>query len=352
MISGWTFIFVEFAAVDTTEDWRPTAVQMDLEIFTFASVSVFIFGMFFGLLELRLFENRYANKSFIRKLFFKFLIYGAIVTSIIFLTFPIAVSMDFDVGVFSNVVWQKYINFFFSLTHLSTLVQLFVAIVLSLFYSEISSYMGSGALQNFLTGRYKSPITETRVFMFLDMKSSTTIAEKLGHEKYFQFLKMYYADLSEPVILHDGDVYQYVGDEIVVSWKVDNMPTVTTAIDCYIDMKKRLISRRSVYQAQFDVFPEFKAGLHVGDVTAGEIGVIKKEILFTGDVLNATARIQALCNTLEQDILISGDMVEVLNLSDQLEILSMGTEKLRGRNIPMDLFTLKIGLDTVEENGT
>ena len=58
-------------------------------------------------------------------------------------------------------------------------------------------------------------------------------------------------------------------------------------------LKNRLKSRTAWYNQKFGVNPDFKAGIHLGEVTTGEIGALKKEIIFTGDVLNTTARIQA-----------------------------------------------------------
>ena len=56
--------------------------------------------------------------------------------------------------------------------------------------------------------------------MFLDMNDSTSIAEQLGHIKYFKLLREFYSDLSEAIINHMGEVCQYIGDEVVISWKV------------------------------------------------------------------------------------------------------------------------------------
>ena len=59
----------------------------------------------------------------------------------------------------------------------------------TLFVSEVSDNLGQGILLNFLIGRYHRPREEERIFMFLDLRSSTTIAEKLGEEKYFNFIR-------------------------------------------------------------------------------------------------------------------------------------------------------------------
>ena len=81
---------------------------------------------------------------------------------------------------------------------MGTTVYMAAVIIVSLFYAEVSENIGPGVLANFFTGKYHTPIEEERIYMFLDMKSSTTIAENLGHVKYFEMLREYYSDLSEP----------------------------------------------------------------------------------------------------------------------------------------------------------
>src|SRR4030095_2713370 len=133
---------------------------------------------------------------------------------------------------------------------------------------------------------------EERIFMFLDMRSSTTIAENIGHVKFFQMLSECYSDLSEPITMHSGEIYQYVGDEVIVSWKLKKGLKNNNCIQCFFAMKAVIKKQIEKYNEKFGVLPEFKAGFHFGKMITGEIGVIKKEIDFTGDVLNTTARIQ------------------------------------------------------------
>jgi adenylate cyclase len=105
-------------------------------------------------------------------------------------------------------------------------------------------------------------------------------------------------------------------------------------------MRDDLSKRRQWYQTKFGVFPEFKAGLHCGLVTTGEIGVVKKEIFFTSDVLNATSRIQGLCNTYGVDLLLSGDLLRRLQLPPQIQSTPIGKTVLRGKKETVELFTL------------
>ena len=172
------------------------------------------------------------------------------------------------------------------------------------------------------------------------MKSSTTIAEDIGHAEYFRMLKEYFSDLTNPIIEHFGEIYQYAGDEIVVTWTLKKGTANNHCVKCFFEMKRVIQNQKIKYQNQFGIVPEFKAGFHSGKVITGEIGVIKKEIIFTGDVLNTTARIQSLCNGYGVDLLISGDLIRQLNLQPPFEMKAMGKNELRGRGEKIDLFTI------------
>jgi len=106
-------------------------------------------------------------------------------------------------------------------------------------------------------------------------------------------------------------------------------------------MKAAIRKQTGKYDERFGVLPEFKAGFHLGKVTTGEIGVVKKEIIFTGDVLNITARIQGLCNTYSVDILISNDLIKRLTLDSQFSVKTLGESQLKGRNEKIELFTIR-----------
>lgn len=105
-------------------------------------------------------------------------------------------------------------------------------------------------------------------------------------------------------------------------------------------MKATIKKHAGNYNEKFGLSPEFKAGFHVGKITTGEIGVIKKEIIFTGDVLNTTARIQGLCNHYKADILISGNLIKKLNIDPRFQLTPLGETELRGRDEKIELFTI------------
>ncbi|MFD0796287.1 adenylate/guanylate cyclase domain-containing protein [Maribacter chungangensis] len=342
LVFGALFLWVEYAAIGNQENIPETAVRLDADILTFALTGITLIGLLVGLLELLFLNRLFEKKSFSVKITSKFLIYAAFFLILIFITFQIAASMEFGTSVFDERVWKKYVAFFFSITNVSTMIQLSFSLLVSLLYAEISENLGQNVLLNFFTGKYHKPVAETRIFMFADMKDSTSIAEQLGHIRYFEMLKSYYFDLSNAIVKNYGEVYQYIGDEIVISWKLKNGIAKNNCIHCYFDMKADLLKRKDVYLEKYGRFPDFKAGLHFGEVTTGEIGALKKEIFFTGDVLNTTARIQGLCNEYGVDLLVSKDLVDQLDLEHGYSVQIQGKPQLKGKIDALDLATVTL----------
>lgn len=340
LLFGFIFITVEHAATKNFGYSPAGVIKMNYKIFIFAIVAVTIVGLFIGIIEL-LFLNRYFSKSsFVTTILGKIIIYSLFLFLIICLTYPIAASIELETNYFDLRVWEKFSEFLKSITFISTGFQMAVSLGVSIFYAEISENIGYGVFINFVTGKYHRPKEENRIFMFLDMKSSTTIAEQLGHIKYFELLKEYYYNLSDAVIEYSGEIYQYVGDELVVSWKVKNGIKNNNCIRCFFAMKNDLEEKQDWFLKNFGLYPSFKAGFHHGAVTTGEIGNVKKEIIFTGDVLNATARIQSLCNHYDVDIIISGDLLNILELEFNFQSISLGENELRGKSESMELYTI------------
>jgi adenylate cyclase len=177
--------------------------------------------------------------------------------------------------------------------------------------------------------------------MFLDLRSSTSIAEKLGEVLYFNFLKEVFQHATPSILYSKGEIYQYVGDEIVISWKTYEGTENANCIQRFFDIQSSLNKKLDYYNEKYGVVPEFKAGLHYGYVMAGEIGMVKREIAFSGDVLNTTSRIQSKCNELGVNILLSKFLLDKLNLSpDTYTPKLMGDIVLRGKEQSLSLYTV------------
>lgn len=176
----------------------------------------------------------------------------------------------------------------------------------------VSDKYGPGNLRSFFMGRYFRPKREEHIFMFLDLRSSTYIAQVLGEQQYFNFIKDVIRDATPIILKYKGRIYQYVGDEITVSWWMQHGLNKLNCIRCPMEVRKMFNHRSSYYISNYGVVPDFKAGLHCGPVMVGEIGLVKRDIAFSGEVVGTAARIQSRCNHLEVNLLISRDLKELL----------------------------------------
>jgi adenylate cyclase len=207
------------------------------------------------------------------------------------------------------------------------------------FISQINKKFGPGNLLFMFLGRYHQPRIEDRIFLFIDLKDSTTIAEKLGHIRYSRLIQSFFNDLNHVLPRFQGDIYQYVGDEAVVTWRKQTGLRDLNCIRFYYAFRKRIVRRSEYYQRKYNLIPDFKAGLNMGEVTAAEVGILKREIAYHGDVLNTAARIQQLCNEYEKSILTTERMANYLPKKD-FNIQLLGEIILKGKTKPEKIYSI------------
>jgi adenylate cyclase len=96
----------------------------------------------------------------------------------------------------------------------------------------------------------------------------------------------------------------------------------------------------------YGLVPTFKAGLHAGNVIVGEIGIFKRDITYSGDVLNTTSRMRSMCKELNVELIASSDLLKHLSFSNQFNVWELGSIELRGKKKKMELSGLTIGSNT------
>lgn len=206
---------------------------------------------------------------------------------------------------------------------------------------QLGRKVGRHALLRVIFGQYDQPAEEQRLFLFADVKDSTVLAEQLGNLRYSALIRDFFADLGRPIADSGGEVYQYVGDEVVVTWPWRAGLHHARCLRCFFAMQRAVDRRRDYYLARYGVVPAFKAGLHGGLVVATQVGDLKTELVFHGDVLNTTARIQAQCNSLRSQFLVSEAVVAALALGIPYAARPMGAFTLRGKAATVDLFDVQ-----------
>ena len=215
-----------------------------------------------------------------------------------------------------------------------------ILFIVTQLYMEINEKYSPGVFLDILMGKYFNPKVENRIVMFLDLKDSTPIAERLGHQQYFLFIREFIYHVSMALIEYNGRIYQYVGDEIVVSW-LSNRKNAKNALRSVIEARKNVQRNSERFRRKYNTIPEFRVGIHIGDVTVGEIGIIKKDLAMSGDTMNTTARIRSACNELNQKFIVSKEFVDFSRMKEwQTE--SLGVVELKGKANGVELFSLKI----------
>ena len=208
------------------------------------------------------------------------------------------------------------------------------------FVIQMNRMIGANVLRYFIAGIYHRPTAEERIFLFLDLEGSTQLAERLGSARYFELLRRCVDDLTEPVLETEGEIYQYAGDEVVVTWRVEDGVRAANCVRCFFGVRQAIARRAARYEKDFGVVPRFRGGLHGGIVTAGEIGDLRKQIVFVGDILNTAARLEEHAKRTSLDLVASQAMLDRMELPADVESRHCGELALRGKDSRVVAYSL------------
>ena len=301
-----------------------------------------LFGLLFGGLFIAINELSERLKieklSFSYVILFKSVIYvlGFVISS--YLVYEIVSMLGtlpegaIQVAVETQISWKLII---------SVLIFLFIQVVMLNFFVLTIKKFGYKNITNFLMGKYRHPVIEDRIFLFMDLKSSTAYAESLGNIKYSKLIKDCINDINQIVDKFDAEIYQYVGDEVVLTWETKKLSNTWNCIYLFYSFKDWLEKRSGHYLKKYGIIPEFKAGLHGGKVTVSEIGNIKRDIAYHGDVLNTTSRIQSICNQYQEKLLISGELLRKMGSPNGYKIKRIGDVQLKGKQKKIDVHAVQ-----------
>lgn len=307
-------------------------------LYTFLSAS--FAGLTVGATEVFLLKRLFRRKSFIFTVVWKSLLYFVLLLIMFYLVLMIyAANVRPESYAGDSLVVATY-RVFVSTPILYDLIYWVGVMVITFIFLQFSEKFGPGGLSGYIFGKYHRPHKQTRIFMFLDIRDSTSIAERLGHVKYFSFLNDFFSDIADSVLFTKGEIYQYVGDEVVVSWKLDDGLKNANFVRCLFAIKDRIRKKQDIYKNHYGEAPNFKAGFFHGEVTAGEIGAVKKEVVFSGDVLNTGSRIQEKCNYYNVDNLISKGLLKFVNLPTGVSYKRVDSLLLKGKVKDIELYTL------------
>ena len=301
-------------------------------------MTAIIFGALFAIINTLTDTSRMRRRSFGAIILIRSALYLAA-----FLFAGYAIYLVFDsFKIITEKQWQETFNYFTPIYLLSIVAYFVIAILFINFILQVNRKFGPGNLLKLITGKYCTPKIENKIFMFMDLRGSTAIAEKLGHNKYSKLMQTCFHDLTSIVINYKASIYQYVGDEVVLCWDMKEGLKDLNCIKAYFAFDKKLQSREDYYINNFYVKPFFKCGVDCGEVTAAEIGDIKREIAYHGDVLNTAARIEKQCTPLNKKMIISEYLDKELPQDiNGFEKELIGNIELKGKKGKINLFSIE-----------
>ncbi|MEM8896100.1 MAG: adenylate/guanylate cyclase domain-containing protein [Bacteroidota bacterium] len=308
------YVLIRFAG-DLSEEGQPIrTIWLHLQV----TITAIIIGMLLNLLNHANLGGSRAKKSFGWTVLVNTAIYLLFFAIVIFLSSLYGNTFDFAK------------SFFLSTESLVALAFMTVNSLIFHFILQMNRLLGPEVLMEYISGKYFTPVEEERIFMFLDLKSSTTIAEQLGHSSYSKLIQDCFSIVSTPAQRNGARIYQYVGDEVVLTWKFSSEST-KACIGFFFHFQQLLNDQSEYFLEQYEVVPEFKAGVHFGQVMVTQVGELKSEIAYHGDVLNAAARIQGMCNQFEASFLISERLLTQIYLPDAYTANYLGNLILKGK---------------------
>jgi adenylate cyclase len=201
----------------------------------------------------------------------------------------------------------------------------------------IANIIGPRAMLNFIIGRYHTPVEEKRFVLFVDIAGSTGLAERLGGVGIHRFLDRTFRLLTLSVVDYRGEVLDYVGDEVIVTWREISGAVDGRPLRCFMAMRDELSRASGQFEREFGAVPWIRGSLHFGPVIVGEIGDVKRAIVFNGDVMNTAARLEELSRNVDGGFLASRAATQRFSSAPPFAVRDLGRLPIRGRADGIDV---------------
>lgn len=300
----------------------------------------FFIAIVAAIFEFYIYEKGIQKQRFVVVLAIRTIFYFTLIITVILIEIGTARMIKEDLNFSQLLLNEKFNEYIYGGEFRNSVFYTFALSLFMNFNRQMSRKLDAELLINLITGKYYHPVECNMIFMFLNVPSSNSIIEKIGRLKFHLFINELVYDITSPILSNYGIIYQYVEDEIVITWKMKEGLKNAHAIRCFFDIKDKINALKEKYINKYGVMPNFNASIHCGKVIKGEIGYIKSEIVYHGDVLNTTSRILGACQTISKDILASAHMLKLLNLPMIYKSQKCGDISLKGKKNEMELFSI------------
>ncbi|MEM9830531.1 MAG: adenylate/guanylate cyclase domain-containing protein [Bacteroidota bacterium] len=335
-VIGMNFLaYVKYAGVD----WQYFYQIHPSFLLVTPTLEGLVLGTILVVMEYILFKQLYVRYSYSHALLMHLIIIAVVIA------ITLLVGELFNQVVFNKQRWDVALptawQFLQSPLSMSLFAYSLALATLLNFFRQLGNHFGHSIILDFITGKYVRPQEEHRTFMFLDLNQSTAIAEQLGHVKYSRLLNQCFNDLSEFILHYEADVYQYVGDEVVLTWRTDPAKEPIDIAGLYFHFREKLRQNAASYREKFGVAPQFKASVHTGLVSITRVGQHRKTLAYHGDVLNTAARLINICSRLKKDLLVTAASAPFIQRIPHYRVNNVDTLLLRGKQQSTQVFEVQ-----------
>ncbi len=294
------------------------------------ATSVGIVGGFLaGVFELIIFKPRKTKQAFLKTVLLKIVVYF-ILLSLLIAFFKARIFSLFEPLSFSEYIQsEEYQTFLYGGEFQTYLTYALFSIFVIIFTKQTSGYLGKGVLFNLITGKYHRPKEETKIFLLIDICSSTTIAEKIDPVEYFQLLDRFFVDVAESVRPYQGLIYRYIGDQVTIVWQQRDKMRNADCIRAFFALKHRIHRNRELYLNAYGFVPDFRGTAHVGEVVAVEIGDVKTQVVYQGITLYEVNKLEKIPGRINNGLCISEELFNTLEIPNFCKATPAGEKEIR-----------------------
>ena len=207
----------------------------------------------------------------------------------------------------------------------------------------ITTYLGSDAAERVLAGNIVRGRAEPirAVVWFSDLVSFTRISDATGAAEVLQLLNDYAEAQVEEIEAHGGHVLKFMGDGILAIFPgEDTVLACRHALDAASRQRERIAELNVRRSAAGLPVTDTHVALHTGELLYGNLGSARRlDFTVLGPAVNEAARMEALCASLEQNVIVSSAFVEAAGDARNL-LVSLGRYAMKGVARPQEMFTL------------
>ena len=284
----------------------------------YALINSCIIGILLGILtaqfELNIYPAFFRKFQFLKILAVRTAYYVVVIISTILVVIITYRMIRYEQSFAEVITSEDFIHYIKYEDFIIGIVYAAILIMAVNFIRQMHRVLGFHTLISLITGKYVIPVKKNKIIMFSKIRNTNKLIEKLGRNRFNEFMNEFIYHITTPIKAYHGELYEYYDDQVIVAWDLEYGKHDGNCIRAFFEAKDLLYFKKEKYMIKYGIAPELVAAFHCGPVIKGEIGVIKSEIKYSGDLMNTTSRLLDWCVTEKRELVISKSLFSSMNL--------------------------------------